>query len=409
METILIVGGRVETLVKARELGLRVLFMQHRDRMLPGHVEAADALFMVDYTDWNLIRPIVLAAHASYGFTAVVSLGEQVMETVGRINDLLGLGGTSYEVAARFKDKLAMRAHLAESSVATVAAEQVDAPEQVRDFGRRHGFPIVLKPIDNTASRGVQIIEQEEGVLAAWQAVTALRTRDDLILGQFFPVGRMLVEQYIAGPEYSVETFSFGGRHSVVAITEKYTDGVVEAAHALPARLTDADETAVVAYVRSFLSAMGLRDGVAHTEIKLSPGGPVVIESHDRIAGERIPDLVRDAYEIDLEQYAVASPFGLLPELPDRPEPLRAAATRFINAEPGIVTGIAGTEDVLSHPALIELDMFVKEGDRRVPVTDNFERSGQVLATGVDTAAALETCDLLAGKIAVLTTPGASD
>lgn len=153
VETILIVGGRVETLAKARDLGLRVLFMQHRDRMLPGHMETADALFMVDYTDWELIRPIVLAAHEAYGFSAVVSLGEQVMETVGRINDLLGLRGTSYEVSARFKDKLAMRAHLAESPVATVAAQQVDEPEQVREFASRHGFPVVLNPGEPIRSR----------------------------------------------------------------------------------------------------------------------------------------------------------------------------------------------------------------------------------------------------------------
>ncbi|GGN22650.1 biotin carboxylase [Actinoplanes campanulatus] len=406
METILIVGGRVETLAKARKHGLRVLFLQHRDRMLPGYVEVADALFMVDYTDWELVRPIVLAAHESYEFTRVISLGEQAMETVGRINDLLGLGGTSHEVAVRFKDKLTMRRHMAATGVPTVAAEEVDSASAVSAFGERYGYPLVLKPIDNTASRGVHVIRSADDVADAWQAVADLRDRPDLILGQFFPIGRLLVEQYIAGPEYSVETFSFGGRHSVVAITEKYTDGMVETAHAVPARLSAEDEAGVASYVRDFLSAMGLRDGVAHTEIKLSPDGPLVIESHDRIAGDRIGDLVRNAYEIDLEEYAVAAPFGLLPELPDRPVPLRATATRFITAEPGLVTGFEGIEDVAEHPDLIELDLFVKEGDRTAPVTDNFDRSGQILVTGPDTTTALETCDLLVGKITVRTTPG---
>lgn len=403
VDTILIVGGRVETLVKAKELGLRVVFMQHRDRMLPGHVEAADALLMVDYTDLDTARPFVLAAHEVYGFTKVVSLGEQAMEPVGRINDLLGLGGTSFQVASRFKDKLAMRRHLVATGVPTVAAAPVTDVADVEGFGQLHGFPVVLKPLDNTASRGVLIIDRPEDVEAAWRTATSLRGRDDLVLGQFFPVGEMLVEEFIAGPEYSVESFSFGGRHSIVAITEKYTSGLVESAHALPARLTPELEDAVVTYVRQFLDAMGLRDGVAHTEVNLSPGGPQVIESHDRIAGDRIADLVLNAYEIDLEQYAVGAPFGLLPELPDRPAPLRAAATRFLTAEPGTVVGFTGTEDVLHHPALIDLELSVKEGDRTVAVTDNFDRSGQVLVTGPDTAAALEVCDLLANKITIET------
>jgi biotin carboxylase len=407
MDTILIVGGRVETIAKAKELGLRVVFVQHRDRMLPGHVELADALLMVDYRDWEIARPLVEAAYEVYKFTKVVSLGEQAMEAVGRINDHFGLGGTSFEVSARFRDKLAMRRHLAELGVPSVAAADVTGPDDIEEFGGQYGYPVVLKPIDNTASRGVVVIERAEDVLGSWDFASGLRDREDLVLGQFFPVGRFLVEEYIPGPEYSVETFSFAGRHSVVSITEKYTDGVVEDAHALPARLTAESEAEVCRYIRRFLSAMGLQDGVAHTEIKISPSGPRVIESHDRLAGERIPDLVLNAYEIDLERYAVAAPFGLLPELPDRPVALRGAATRHLSVEPGVVTGISGVEAVRDHPDLISLHISVKPGDRVVTVVDNFDHSGQVLATGVDTAAAAKTADALAAMVTVCTEPSA--
>jgi biotin carboxylase len=403
VETILIVGGRVETVVKAKELGLRVIFMQHRDRMLPGHVEAADALFMVDYTDWNLIRPIVDSIHAAYKFTKVISLGEQAMETVGRINDRFGLGGTPEAVSTLYKDKLAMREHLADKGVPSVAAADVTSAADIEEFGRLHGYPVVLKPIDNTASRGVVIIERAEDVAGVWAQALGLRERGDLVLGQFFPVDRYIVEEYIDGPEYSVETFSFDGHHSVVAITEKYTIGVVEAAHALPARLSPEVDAEVADYVRTFHDAMGLRDGVAHTEIKISSKGPRVIESHDRLAGERILDLVINAYEIDLEQYACAAPFELLPVLPERPVAKRGAATTFFRAEPGIVTGFSGTEEILADPSLIELDIFVKPGDRVVEVVDNFDRSGQVLTTGDDTAAAAAAADRLAAAITVET------
>lgn len=407
MDTILIIGGRVETIAKAKELGLRVVFVQHRDRMLPGHVELADALLMVDYTDWDILRPMVEAAHEVYKFTKVISLGEQAMEPVGRINDHFGLGGTPFQVSALFKDKLAMRRHLRQEGIAGVAAADVTGLADIEEFGREYGYPVVLKPIDNTASRGVVVIERAEDVPGSWEYASGLRDRDDLKLGQFFPVGRLLVEEYIPGPEYSVETFSFAGRHSVVSITEKYTNGVVEAAHALPARLSAESDAEVCDYVRGFLGAMGLRDGVAHTEIKISPQGPRVIESHDRIAGERIPELVLSAYEVDLELYAVGAPFGLLPELPDRPAALRGAATRFLTGEPGVVTGYTGTEAALEHPDLIELLLFNKPGDRVVAVHENFDRSGQVSVSGVDTEAAARTADALAARITVRTEPAA--
>ncbi|MFF4230639.1 ATP-grasp domain-containing protein [Streptomyces sp. NPDC001820] len=405
METILVVGGRPETLVKAKEIGLRVLSLQHKDRLLPAHVAAADALFLVDYTDWELTRPLVETVHEVYGFTHVVSLAEQCMETVGRINDLLGLPGTSEEVSALFKDKLAMREHLAGTDVPTVAAASVEDADAIRAFGAEHGYPVVLKPIGNTASRGVRIIDSADDVDQAWREANGLAGRTDLVLGQFFPVDRFLVEEFIGGPEYSVETFSFDGRHSVVAITEKYTWGVVEAAHALPARISPQSEREVVSYIRAFLDAMGLRDGLAHTEIKITDKGPRVIESHNRIAGERIPDLVISAYEIDLEQYSVGAPFGLLPELPDRPEALRGAATRFFAAEPGRIVAIHGADEVREHEATVDLEFFVGIGDTAVLVVENFDRSGQVLARGVDTAAAADICDRLAEKISFETVP----
>ncbi|MFJ6865506.1 ATP-grasp domain-containing protein [Streptomyces termitum] len=405
METILIVGGRPETLVKAKALGLRVVFLQHRDRMMDGHVEASDALFMVDYTDWEQTRPIVDAVHQVYKFTACVSLGEQAMETVGRINDRYGLGGTPEAVSTLYKDKLLMRAHLAERGVPSAAAAEVDSAAAIGEFGREHGYPVVLKPVDNTASRGVVVIERAEDVAAAWEDAVGLRHRDDLVLGQFFPVGRYIVEEYLDGPEYSVESFSFGGHHAIVAITEKYTIGVVEDSHALPARLSPEVDAEVAAYVRDFHTAMGLRDGVAHTEIKITSKGPRVIESHDRLGGERIVDLVIDAYGIDLEQYATAAPFGLLPVLPERPTARRGAATAFFRAVPGVVTGFSGTEAVLNDPDLLDLDVFVRPGDRVDEVVDNFGRSGQVLTTGPDTDTAFATAHRLASLITVETTP----
>ncbi|MFJ4867405.1 ATP-grasp domain-containing protein [Streptomyces sp. NPDC088757] len=405
METILVVGGRPETLAKAKALGLRVLSLQHKDRLLPAHVASSDALFLVDYTDWSLTRPLVEAVHRVYGFTHVVSLAEQCMEVVGRINDLFGLPGTSEAVSMLFKDKLAMREHLARTDVPTAAAASVQDAEGIRAFGAAHGFPVVLKPIGNTASRGVRIVASAAEAEEAWAEANGLAGREDLVLGQFFPVDRFLVEEYLDGPEYSVESFSFDGRHSIVAITEKYTWGVVEAAHALPARLSADSEREVAAYVRSFLTAMGLRDGLAHTEIKITAKGPRVIESHNRIAGERIPDLVVSAYEIDLEQYSVGSPFGLLPELPDRPRALRGAATRFFAADPGEIVAIHGADEVRAHEATVDLEFFLGVGDTAVPVVENFDRTGQVLARGADTAEAADVCDRLAEKIRVETVP----
>jgi biotin carboxylase len=404
--TILIIGGRVQAIEKAKELGLRVVLLQHKDRLLAGQAQAADALILVDYLSWDVARPMVRAMHEVYGFTKVVSLVDQAMELVGRINDLLGLEGTTHEVARRFHDKLIMRKWLARTGFETVAAESAGDAAAVADFGARHGYPLVLKPVDGTASRGVTCIRAPEEIDRVWRQSTGLRGREDLPFATFYPVDRFLAEEFIDGPEYSVESFSFDGRHIAVSVTEKLSDGFVEMGHAEPADLAQPDETLLAGYVVRFLAAMGLRDGVAHTEVKLSAGGPRIIESHDRVAGDRIMDLVEAAYGIDLERYAVGWPHRLVPELTERPVPRRAAATRFLTASPGIIVAIEGDEDVRAYPGVLDLELDVQIGDEVRPIADNFDRPGQVLVAAEDTASAIELCGSLARKVRILTQAG---
>ena len=403
MDTILIIGSRTQAITKAREMGLRVVLLQHKGRVLPGQVEAADAAILVDYLDTGATLPLVRAAHAVYGFTKVVSLAEQAMELVGRINDDLGLAGTTWQVAHRFHDKALMRERLRETGFEDVAAQVVEEPDELREFGERHGYPLVLKPTDSAGSRGIFRVDGPDEIDAAWAAALGLRGRGDLPWATFYPVDRFIAEEYLDGPEYSVETFSCDGRHVVVAITDKLSDGAIEMGHAQPAVLAPADEAALVRHTEGFLDAMGLRDGVGHHEIKLTSRGPRVIEGHDRVGGDRLLDLVEAVTGVDLERYAVGWPFRRVPELAGRPTARTAAATRFLTARPGVIERIEGVEEVRAYPGVLDVDVAVHVGDEMPAIADNFDRPGQVLVTAEDTPAAIELCATLVGKISIVT------
>ena len=405
-DALLIIGGRPQALRKAKELGPAVVWLQQKRPLPPGQADPADAVIMMNYRDWDAALPMVRAAHEAFGFTRVVSLVDQAMELVGRINDEFGLPGTSQAVAHRFRDKTAMRAWLRSTGFEDVAAERVTDAAGLRRFGERHGYPFVLKPTDGTASRGVIRVQAPEDAEPAWHEATALRERTDLPFFAAYPVREFLAEEYLDGTEYSVESFSFAGRHSVIAITGKSQEGFIETGHAQPAELAAGDEAAIVTYVAGFLDAMGLRDGVSHTELRLTSRGPRIIEGHDRVAGGRVMDLVEAVYGIDLERYTVGWPFRLVPELPARPSPHGAAATRFLTAEPGTVVAVEGAEEVRAHPGVLDLEIDVQADDVVPEITDNFCRSGQVLVTAADTAAAVDLAASLSRKVRIVTRPG---
>ena len=339
--TLLVVGGRPDTVRKAAALGLGIVLLQHKDTFAPETLALAEAVIIADYTDWRSVAPLVTAAHKVYGFTAAITLTEPALDTVGRINDLLGLAGTSHATVRLLLDKLAMRRHLARSgalAAASVQAAEAADEEALRRFGDHYGYPFIVKPVDASASVGIHRVATPEQIPAVWAAVQQLRSRSDPRWGAFFTIGGYLAEQYAEGPEYSVEAFSFDGRHVVVGITEKLTsDGdFVELGHAQPGRLSTADEAAAITVTQAFLDAVGLRDGPSHTELRITARGPVIIEGHNRIGGDRIVDLLELTYGVDFELLTVGWPFRLVEPLTERRKPSRAAATQFLTPPTGV-------------------------------------------------------------------------
>ncbi|MBP0460440.1 ATP-grasp domain-containing protein [Streptomyces montanisoli] len=409
--TVLVLGGRIQTVRKAVGAGLRVVLVQHREHFVPESAELAEAVVIADYTDWDVLAPLVDGLHRAYGFSRVVTLTEPGLVPAGRIAERLGLPGNPARTCELLTDKLGMRDHLNGGPAAdlSVPAAEVDDAGSLRAFGAEHGYPFVVKPVDATASLGVWKVTGPAGIQAAADGMAALRARTDLQWGSFFRIGRFLAERYIPGPEFSVEAFSFDGRHVVLAVTEKFSDGALELGHAQPARLDAADEEAITAAAVRFLDAMGLTTGPSHTEIRLAPDGAKVIEGHNRIGGDRIVDLLEAAYGADLELWTITWPFGLMDPVTQRPEPKCSAATRFLTAAPGTVTEVRGADKAAAAEGALDVDLLVGPGSTVNALTGNWDRVGQVIATGPDTDTAVATCDRMAEAITITTHSSTKD
>lgn len=403
--TVLIIGGKLKIVRKAKALGLDVLFFQHKSQFSRDYLELVDAAVLVDYRDPAKLRPLAQGAHMAWGFASVLSLTEPGLMSAALVNDMFGLAGTSSEVCRRFMDKWVMRQRLAVTGVPNIAAAPAAGPESLSDFGKANGYPFIVKPASGAGSVGVSLINCAAEIELTWRKLIELRAVRNSPWAGFFTIEDFVIENYIPGPEYSVEAFSFAGRHAIIAITEKsvHAGSFIEIGHALPARLPHEVEEAIVQTTIDFLDALELRDGPTHTEVRVGPDGPVVIESNNRVGGDRINELVEAAYGIDLDTYAIGWPFRLVEELPNRPQPKRAAATRFLLAEQGRVVRIGDTSTVRMCRDVIDLEVNVRVGDIVEPLHDSWGRLGQVLATGADTNSAIKACTAAVGELGIET------
>ncbi|HET9059447.1 MAG TPA: ATP-grasp domain-containing protein [Acidimicrobiales bacterium] len=389
--SLMLIGAKDETVDKAVALGLEVVLLQHPAKVTPRQKEVVTACHIVDYTDWAEVRPLIESIAGRRRIGSVLSLTEAGVENAGRANDLLGLGGTGYVVARRFRDKAEMRSHLERTGFDTVAHAHLGTRADLEHFASRNGFPFVVKPVDATAGVGVMVVAGDHDLGHVWEKVRALKGSRTNRGSTLYTLSRFVMESYLEGPEFSVETMSYQGRHVVLAITEKYlaAPGTAEVGHAVPARVPRDVQDEIKRYVRSLLSVMGLRDGPGHTEVRLGPTGPRVIEAHNRPGGGAIPSLVRAVTGVDQAGAALAAPFMITQPLPGDPPATGGAASRFLASDGGVLRSIEGFEPLRACPEVLVAAPLLAAGQCVGALRDNWDRVGMVAVKSADPGSAL--------------------
>lgn len=365
----------------------------------PHPLLAAENVLTADTNDPAALLPYVERLHGVLGFDGVVSSCDYYLPLVARVARRLGLPGPAPEaVTAACRKDLTRRA-LAEAGVPGPAYALCADRGQALAAARVLGFPLVVKPVDLCAGMFVRAVLDEPELIAALRALEA------------FPVNArgqrrapvVLLEELLTGPEVSVETVCADGVVHVVGITDKSVGGApafIETGHMFPAALAPADAAAATDTAVAALAALGLDQVVAHTEIKLTPAGPRVVEVNPRPAGNRITELVRRVTGVDLAAACVDVALGRRPDLSVHPTGVTSAAIAFLvpgEEQAGLLDGFDGEPAVRRDPAVVELTLAGPGRDVR-PATSNNEYLGHVMTADTTGAGARRAAErLLAG------------
>lgn len=307
--------------------------------------------------DEATLLPYVRRLHEVFEFDGVLSSCDYYLPTVAAVAAELGLPGPSRDAVAAACNKERTRRICAAAGVPgpefAVAAEWT----VIESAATRIGFPVVVKPVDLCGGMFVRRVD----------AVDELRSAVEEIAG--FPVNargqvrapEILVEQCLDGPEFSVETVTFGGLTTVVGVTDKQVVGepwFIEAGHMFPADLDPAVETEIGDVARAAIAALGLDGTVAHTEIKLTADGPKLVEVNPRPAGNRITELVRRVTGIDLAAVHADLALGREPDLTPAETGIGSAAIAFLIPDrSGVLRTIAGAQEWATDARIADYDL----------------------------------------------------
>ncbi|GLW55013.1 hypothetical protein Kpho01_30240 [Kitasatospora phosalacinea] len=364
----------------------------------PHPLLAAGNVLTADTNDPAALLPHVERLHAALGFDGVLSSCDYYLPTVAALADRLGLPGPRPEAVRDACRKDLTRARLAAAGVPGPRSALGREPAELLDAAAEIGYPLVAKPVDLCAGMFVRQIADERELLDALAALAA------------FPVNArgqrrepaVLLEELLTGPEVSVETVTSDGVTHVVGVTGKTIGGApafVETGHLFPADLAPALAAAAADTAVAAVRALGLDQVVAHTELKLTPDGPRVVEVNPRPAGNRITELVRRVTGVDLAAACVDVALGRRPDLTARDTGTASAAIAFLLPDrDGVLAGTGGAEDVRDEPSVVELSLAAPGRTVRRAVSNN-EYLGHVMTASPETAGAGRDAERLLSRL----------
>lgn len=360
MKKLMILGAgemQVPVIKKSKARGLYTIVTDY-DSEAPGF-KYADVALKISTVDFDEI----LTAGRYYNINGILTTSDYPVNTVAKVSHELHLTSMSPEVARICTNKYLQRNFFLENNIPSPFFQLISSKE---DLNRIETFPLIIKPIDSSASRGVKKVKNR----------TELITQYD-ITKTFSNSGDVLVEEFISGNEYSIETFSQYGNHSIIAITDKrLIEGngtyFVENTHILPAFLTKKDEALIRGTVLDLLTKLEVDNCPCHVEIKLNDRGAFVIEIACRLGGDFISsNLVPLATGIDMLENLINISLG--DEISLNKKNNTVAAIQFINH-----SNYSKSREFIKHYSKFISESSIKEFHNR-EIENSFDRMGFII------------------------------
>jgi biotin carboxylase len=319
-----------------------------------------------------------------------MTAGTDFSATVAWVAERLGLPGIPCQAALNASDKERMRRRFKESGVPSpeYLIMLSPPPEGDTDFVLPFPYPAVVKPVDNMGSRGCRRVDSRTELAAAVPEA----------LG-FSRSGRVIVEEFMEGPEFSVDAIVHRGELTICGFADRhiyFPPYFIEMGHTMPSDLGAEQTRALLEVFAAGVRALGISTGAAKGDLKYSPRGPMIGEIAARLSGGYMSGWTYPyASGVEPTRGAILAALGKNPEglLPSREW---TSAERAFISIPGKVRSVLGLEKAASLAHIKDVFPRVAPGNQVRFPENNVTKAGNVISA----APAREEAVLAAEKAA---------
>jgi biotin carboxylase len=259
-------------------------------------------------------------------------------------------------------------------------------------------FPLVVKPCDNMGGRGCSRVDDEDALAAAVaDAVRYSRT------------GRAIVEEYMDGPEFSVDAIVHNGALYECGFADRhifFPPYFVEMGHTMPSAIDEAAKRELMRCFEAGARALGLTEGAAKGDLKLTDKGPMIGEIAARLSGGYMSGWTFPyASGFEVTKAAIEIAMGMEPAFPARFTGW-TSAERAVISIPGTVRSVMGADEAVRMPGIRNVFMRIAPGDRVTFPRNNVEKCGNVISAAENRDEAVAIAERAANMILIRLEPG---
>lgn len=317
-----------------------------------------------------------------YGIDAIVTAAtDKPLVMMARIAEKYGFPFYSVETAKWSTDKFKMKERFELGGVPHAQGRLISKAEETEGMV----FPVIVKPRDNSGSRGVKLCRSKEELETSMNEALEVSKLDTV-----------LVEEFIEGPEYSIEGLHHDGKSEVIQFTEKKTTEFpynVELGHIQPAKISEENQQKIREIVAKIGSALHFENCPSHTELKINERGIFVIETSPRLGGDYITSTLTPlSTGVNLEDELLKISLGVT--VNPVPKAVQYSGVRFFSFEEGsVIKHIPNSEFVKTWPHVVDFSFNLKEGEKVNRITSSLNRYGHLTLTAGNRDAIEEAFD----------------
>lgn len=303
-----------------------------------------------------------------YGIDAIVTAAtDKPLVMMARVAEKYRFPFYSVETAQWSTDKFQMKQRFIEGGIPCAKGRLVKSIGETEDMA----FPVIVKPRDNSGSRGVKLCRTKEELEQSMAEAL-----------QYSKLDSVLVEEFIEGQEYSIETLHYDGKSVVIQFTEKKTTQFpynVELGHIQPANITEEQKNAIREIVEKIGIALKFVNCPSHTELKINERGIFVIETSPRLGGDYITSTLTPlSTGINMEDQLLHISLGTEININSTKE-YSSGVCFFAFEEGEVIKNVPDTAFVRSWPNVVGFDFKLTSGDKVPQITSSLNRYGQLI------------------------------